>query len=135
MIFLPQPYLRENNFDQAGIYKLTCNDCQMKYIGQTSRSFKQRFKEHIPSQYNIQKSKFAQHLSDNQHNYTDIHTNMEILKNTKDSSKLNILEDFEIYNAFKDNPTLLLNEKLTEENNEIFNTVRLLKYPKSNHPV
>ena len=36
----PTPY------DQCGIYALTCVTCNKAYVGQTSRSLKQRYKEH-----------------------------------------------------------------------------------------
>ncbi len=52
---------QSNKYNNSGIYKLTCNDCDMHYIGQTSRKFIERFKEHIPNKNNIQKSKYAQH--------------------------------------------------------------------------
>ena len=33
--------------DKSGSYEVTCNICRMSYIGQTSRSLKQRYQEHI----------------------------------------------------------------------------------------
>jgi hypothetical protein len=33
--------------DKSGIYKLTCNTSKMSYIGQTSRSLKQRYQVYI----------------------------------------------------------------------------------------
>jgi hypothetical protein len=33
--------------EKRRIYELTCNTCRMSYIGQTSRSLKQRYQEHI----------------------------------------------------------------------------------------
>jgi hypothetical protein len=48
----------------------------MKYIGQTRRSLKTRFQEHLRDfKYNNQKFKFAQHLLDKQHS-------MDVMKNT-----------------------------------------------------
>ena len=34
--------------DKSGVYKLSCGSCDMFCIGQTGRSFKTRFKEHLP---------------------------------------------------------------------------------------
>jgi hypothetical protein len=33
--------------NRSGIYKLTCNTCKLAYVGQTSRSLKLRYQEHI----------------------------------------------------------------------------------------
>ena len=35
--------------NKTGIYKLTCNNCDEIYIGQTGRPFKERFSEHLPT--------------------------------------------------------------------------------------
>jgi hypothetical protein len=42
--------IKENNnrkYNLSGVYQLQCADCPRKYIGQTGRTFKIRFKEHI----------------------------------------------------------------------------------------
>jgi len=46
---LTKPKLASNTQEQekSGIYKLTCNTCQMPYTGQSSRRLKQRYQEHI----------------------------------------------------------------------------------------
>jgi hypothetical protein len=36
-------------YSSAGIYKLTCSDCQKAYIGPTGRQIQIRYKEHIQS--------------------------------------------------------------------------------------
>ena len=36
----------QNKFDQPGVYKLNCSDCNKFYIGQTGLSAKQRYIEH-----------------------------------------------------------------------------------------
>ena len=36
-----------DKLDKSGVYKLTCHDCDAFYIGQTSRSFKTRYSEHV----------------------------------------------------------------------------------------
>jgi len=35
-----------DKYSQSGAYKLTCQDCNKAYVGQTGRSFLKRFKEH-----------------------------------------------------------------------------------------
>ena len=55
-------------YDNCGIYQITCPACNKKYTGQTPRSFKIRFQEHLPDfKYGNGKSIFAQHLVDNGH--------------------------------------------------------------------
>ena len=39
------------------IYCITCDKCQMQYIGETGRSAKNRFKEHIGYVENLQLEK------------------------------------------------------------------------------
>lgn len=39
--------IKNNNFDTCmGVYQIPCNDCNLKYIGETGRAFKIRIKEH-----------------------------------------------------------------------------------------
>jgi len=36
-----------NKFNKCGVYQLTCQDCNRKYIGQTSKPLDIRFQEHF----------------------------------------------------------------------------------------
>ena len=50
--------------EKTGIYKLTCNDCECFYIGQTGRGLLKRIREHLPKKIrNIDniKSNYARH--------------------------------------------------------------------------
>lgn len=47
---------------KSGIYKRKCGDCPKCYIGQTGRTFQQRFKDHIPKSTNPQTSTLAEQL-------------------------------------------------------------------------
>jgi hypothetical protein len=97
-----QPKHNTNNREKAGVYKINCDDCQKFYIGQTTRSFGQRFKEHVPSRKSNLKSTFASHLVNNNHNYTGFEENMKILHfHNKKGRYLDCLEEFEIYRATK----------------------------------
>jgi hypothetical protein len=44
-ILKPQPKI--DKYNKSGIYQLKCLDCPLKYVGQTGRTFKTRYKEHI----------------------------------------------------------------------------------------
>jgi hypothetical protein len=66
--------------NKSGIYHIKCNDCQLKYVGQTNISFRMRFKEHIQAvRTNISNSKFAKHILDAQHTYDTTEEKMNIL--------------------------------------------------------
>ena len=65
----------QDKFTQSGVYKLTCPDCGKACIGQTDWDLKTRFNEHKRSfLYNIQASKYAQHLIEHQHSFGNIHS-------------------------------------------------------------
>jgi hypothetical protein len=42
-----QQYNKLDIHNKSGVYQLTCPDCNMKYIGQTGRSFQKRYQEHM----------------------------------------------------------------------------------------
>ena len=52
-----------DKFDNCRIYQLTCLDCNKQYVGQTGRSFRTRYREHLRDfKYNSGNSKYEQHL-------------------------------------------------------------------------
>lgn len=104
-------------------YKLSCNDCSKFYIGQTGRSFEKRFKEHIPKASKVQKSNYAEHLVLNNHNYTNLETNLKPLHICNKGRIMTALEQFEIYKAAKNNPQDILNDKSTLQNNILFESL------------
>ena len=56
----------------TSVYKLKCNDCLKLYIGQT------QYTEHIKVlTKSLMKSKFAEHIFNTHHTYTNIETNLE----------------------------------------------------------
>jgi hypothetical protein len=60
---------------------LKYNGCPLKYVGQTGRAFRTRFKEHIYNIKNIRHhSKYAQHILDTGHEYGAIDQIMEQLQ-------------------------------------------------------
>jgi hypothetical protein len=42
---LSQPSKQPTQYENSGVYQLTCLDCRQLYIGQSGQSFKTRFKE------------------------------------------------------------------------------------------
>jgi len=70
--------------NQWGIYQLTCNTCNLSYVGQTSRSLNIRYKEHIHYiRSNNPQSAYALHILQNRHEYGPIDNTMTLLKHIK----------------------------------------------------
>ena len=112
-----------DKFMGTGVYKLSCSSYDKFYIGQTGRSFRKRFTEHLPKPTNTQKSKFAEHLVNTGHDVNKIETNLKIVHNLKKSKHLTTLEQLEIYKSFKETPGDVLNDKLKYHRNIIFDRI------------
>jgi len=90
---LTKPKLASNTQEQdrSGIYKLTCNTCQMLYIGQTSQSLKQRYHEHIRYvRHNEPQSAYPQHILNHKHEYGPINNTMTLLKQSRNFTMITI---------------------------------------------
>jgi hypothetical protein len=111
-----------DNFQESGVYQLTCKNNGKKYTGQTGRNFEKGFKEHFHSfKYNNYKSKFAQHLLETGHEFGKIDDTMSILYYKKKVKHVDTMEKFYIYRETKDNNQL--NDKHTVIYNSIFETI------------
>jgi predicted GIY-YIG superfamily endonuclease len=108
---------------RTGVYQLKCTDCSKFYIGQTGRPFEKRFKEHLPKANGQQISNFADHLINENHNYSNINTNLQPLHFCSKGRKLTVLESYEIFKANKTSPDDLLNDKCTMQQNILFETL------------
>jgi len=61
---------KSDKFDKSWVYQLTCPKFQKKYVGQTSRQFHVRFREHYRDyKYASNESKFAQHVIEEGHSF------------------------------------------------------------------
>ena len=111
-----------NKYKKSGVYQLTCQTCNKRYIGQTAGSFQKRFHGHLSDFKNGNgKSKFAQHLLDNTHSMGPMENVMEILRTMNKETMLNTLENFHIYKGTKmDNK---INDKETVRQNILFDGV------------
>ena len=72
-----------NKFGLPGVYNLNCSGCNKLYIGQTGRSFKQRYIEHIKALHSTTESTFGNHLTEAGHTFTNINNNMETCTHKK----------------------------------------------------
>jgi hypothetical protein len=70
----------EDIYNRSGVYQLKCDECPLKYVGQTGHKFKGRFKEHIQAIITENpSSRFAQHMSNTGHLYGTIDQSIKIL--------------------------------------------------------
>ena len=94
----------------------------MTYTGQTGRSFKTRFKEHMRDfKHNNKKSKFAQHLLEEGHAIGNMDDIMKVIHITRKGRMLNTLESFHIYKETKAGNQI--NDKMTSKENKIFEAI------------
>jgi hypothetical protein len=115
-------YNRIEKCNLSGFYQLQCADCRLKYTGQTGRTFKIRFKEHVRDiRNNGHNSRFAQHRVDTTHEYRTIDQTMEILHIGKKGLALDIHERFHKYEISKRN--MQLNDNFTETFNPIYDVI------------
>lgn len=118
----PKPRNTKKDEDKTGVYKISCSDCPKYYIGQTSRSFKTRFKEHLPAKTPTQRSAFAAHIINENHSYNNIENNLDILHVCNKGKLMDCLEEFHIYKAVKSEPNNILNEQVSFKSNIIYDT-------------
>lgn len=91
---------------KSGVYIINCNNCKSFYVGQTGRSLKDRFQDHI----NRNDSNMCRHLKFNKHSTTL--SNIKLIHNAPKSKKLNLLEEMEIERHRRKSPEHMLNEIL-----------------------
>jgi hypothetical protein len=81
-ILKPQPQI--DKYSRSEIYQLKCLDCPLKYVGQTGRTFKTRYKEHIHDiRSNNSNSGYSSHILNTGHTYGTITDTMEIITTGK----------------------------------------------------
>ncbi|PNF43062.1 hypothetical protein B7P43_G02713 [Cryptotermes secundus] len=93
---------RNDKYNLSGVYQIQCANCPLKYVGQTGRTFKVRFREHIRDiKSNGQSSKVAQHALDTTHGYSTTDKILEVLYIGKKGRTLDTYERFHIYETSK----------------------------------
>jgi hypothetical protein len=106
----------------CSFYQLTCPNCNKKYTGHTGRPFKVRFQEHLRGfKCGNNRSKFAQHLLENKHEISPMENIMHIMHIATKGKMMDTLEKFYIYRETEANNQI--NDKLTVQNNAIFETI------------
>jgi hypothetical protein len=111
-----------DKYNHSGIYELRCKSCDLKYVGQTGRSFRVRYKEHINAIHsNKTSSRYAQHILETGHAYGTIEDTLSILHRERKGVLMNTLEQFHIHKLTKEN--LQLNDTYTDTYNPIFDLI------------
>jgi hypothetical protein len=112
----------QEQFENSGVYQLTCPDCNVRYIGQTGRFFCVRFSKHFRDyKYANNKSKFARHLLEISHSIAPIENIMEVLYSTNKGKLMDTMERFHIYKETCINNQT--NDKNSAKPNIIFETI------------
>jgi hypothetical protein len=115
----PNSPAKTHDYNNSGIYKLTCMSCNKSSIGQTSRNLAQRYREHIRYiRNNDPQSAFAQHILRNAHEYGTITDTMTLLKRIHKTSLLIPYEQFFIQSFHHEDN--LIPEQGTGEHNPLF---------------
>ena len=118
---LPKPKIINNIQEQdiSGIYKLTCNTRKLSYIGQTSRSLKKRYPEHIRYiKHNDPQSVHALHVLSNNHENGPINNTMTLLTQFKKNNEL-LIPFEQLYIQSHYHRQQLIQEQNTGEHNPI----------------
>jgi len=98
---LMQKHMTPDKYTRSGAYKLTCPGCDKAYVGQTGRSFNERYKEHKhPFKTNSHSSNYAKHILEQLHTFGPIGQTMQIPQYREKGTHLNTIERFFIYAEF-----------------------------------
>ena len=112
--------------------KLTCKDCNKKYIGQTGCPFHTRFCKHFNNfKYSNGCSKFAQHLLKNRLSIGTMDEIIKVLHVVKKGKLMDTLEQFYIYKETKLEKQI--NDKNTVMQNILLDTI-IQKHTSRWHP-
>jgi hypothetical protein len=113
---------QQSKYEIFGIYQITCPTCNMKYTGQTGRSFNTHFQEHLRDFKNgYGKSRFAQHLLENRHAIDRMNDIMDTIYFTNKGRLMDTVENFYIFRETKLNNQI--NDRLTVKHIIILETI------------
>lgn len=113
---------KTENLKKSGIYEISCNECEEKYIGQTKRSIEIRFKEHMNSVQKQQamKSAVALHALENNHTQFSI-DNIKLKQQVINPQKLDAYESIFMYF----NRSIAMNTMEAPIRSPLFNTIEI----------
>ena len=133
-LLVPKPQTLDK-YSRSGAYKQTCPDCNKAHVGQTGRSFTQRFKEHKNAfRSNRNTSNYAKHALEHSHPFGPIHETMQISQYQGKGAHLNTTERYFIYREFSNNNHLNDEFNITPQQNVRCLAKTPLATQKPNHP-
>ena len=113
---------------KSGVYAFTCNTCKLAFVGQTRRTMKQRYQEHIRYiRNNDPQSAYALHILKNQHEYGPMADTMSLLKHEQKTPMLIPYEQLFMQNYHKQG--LLIQEQLIGDSNPLFQLITHMNTP------
>jgi hypothetical protein len=113
---------KSDKYDGSWVYQLECPTWKKKYIGQTGRPFRVRFRKHYNDyRHEHNRSKFAQHVLEEGHNFGPMNEIMAVVHVAKKGKMFDRLEKFYIYKETKHGNKI--NDKLTFQTNPIFEAI------------
>jgi hypothetical protein len=116
---LPQSTKKNNLYEDSVFYELKCQNCPGRYIGQTGRKFKTRYKEHIQDiKNNKSKKGFAHHILNTGNSYNNIEKSLQILNIEDNVPYINTLEKFQKNKTKKTG--ILVNDNYADIYNPIY---------------
>ena len=119
---IPNPVSNNiNKYNKSGVYKLKCKNCEKYYIGRTTRNFSIRYNEHIKDFiYNREKSNYANHLNQYNHDYDTIDKSLEILHTENNFHKIKALEEIEILKGWHRSKQNIVNDIILNSDNPLY---------------
>ena len=109
--------------DPSGIYSISCNTCNKKYIGLTGRAINIRYKEHIRYiKTNNPQSAYAMHILHNRHAYGTAKDTLQLLRPCYKGSQMNNWEAMLI--QYHHHRKTLITEQLPYEDNILYNCIQ-----------
>jgi hypothetical protein len=113
---------KTEKYDNSGAYQRKCLDCPLRYIGQTGRTFKIRYKEHIQAiRNNNSNSGYLNNILNTAHTYGTTTDTIDVIRYGRKGRHLNTLEKYHIYRISKTN--VHLNDTYNETHNTIFQVI------------
>ena len=83
------PHTNKTEHERSSIYRLTCNTCNVSYVGQINGTLQQWYKEHKRYiKHNDWQSAYAVHILNNRHEYGPITDTVELLQNISNPTML-----------------------------------------------
>jgi hypothetical protein len=90
---LRNKHKEQDKYQNSGIYNIRYLACNKTYVGQTRRSLKLRFREHVRYiKTNNPQSAYALHVLNHCHQYGPIEETMKLLSPARKSTHMNCLE-------------------------------------------